>query len=100
MDVETFLRETGGSIAHLMSRELPDLDVMKAQKTVWIQFKVEVEDGDKNVVRVNADDKVFNSQMTEVFQGRDLNEIIDKMFTHMKMQMENLALVNSRFTLD
>ena len=98
MDVETFLRETGGSIAHLMSRELPDLDVMKAQKTVWARFKVEV--GDKNVVRVNADDKVFNSQMTEVFQGRDLNEIINEMFTHMKMQMENLALVNSRFTLD
>ena len=30
MDVETLLRETRGSVAHLMSRDLLDLDAMKA----------------------------------------------------------------------
>ena len=44
-----------------MTRELRDLDAMKVQTTAWIRFKVEVEDGDSNVVRVNTVDKVFNS---------------------------------------
>ena len=44
--------------------------------------------------------KVFNSQMTEVFQGSDLGKIIEEMFAHMKMQVENLALANSEFMFD
>ena len=59
-----------------------------------------MEDGDGNVSRVNADDKAFNSWMTEVFWGSDMDEIIEEMFTHMKMQIENPALVNSRFVFD
>ena len=38
--------------------------------------------------------------MTEAFQGSDFDEIIDKMFIHMKMQVENLTLVDSRFVFD
>ena len=61
MDVETLLGETGGSIAHLMSRKLCNLDAMKVQTTTWIQFRVEVEDRDGNVIRANMVDKLFNS---------------------------------------
>ena len=35
-----------------------------------------------------------------MFQARDLNDIINVMFTHMMTQIENQALANSRFTLN
>ena len=93
MDVETFLRKTQGSVANLMSKELRDLDSAKVQTTIWIRFKVDVEDGDGNVIRVNAVDKAFNSWMMELFKGSNLNKIINnEMFAHMRMQFENLAL--------
>ena len=56
-----------------------------------------MEDGDGDVVRVDTVKTVFNSRMMEVFQGSDLGEIIEEMFTHMKTQVENPALANSRF---
>ena len=43
---------------------------------------------------------MFNSQITKVFQRSYLGEIIQEMFTHMKMQIENPALANSRFMFD
>ena len=43
-------------------------------------------------------DKAFN--MSEVFQGSNLEEVIDEMFAHMKTQTENPALANSRFVFD
>ena len=55
---------------------------------------------DEDVVRVDTVKKAFNSHMTEVFWGSDLGEIIEEMFTHMKTQVENLALANSRFMFD
>ena len=41
-----------------------------------------------------------NSQMADIFQGSDLNEIVNGMFTHMKTQTKHPALANSRFRLD
>ena len=35
--------------------------------------------------------------MMEVHQGSNLDRIVDGMIGHMKMQIENPALVNSRF---
>ena len=74
--------------------------------TTWIQFKievtveVEVEDVDGEVVRVDTVKKAFNSQMTKVFQESDLDEITKEIFAHMKMQVKNLALANSRFVFN
>ena len=81
-----------------MSREIRNLDLVKVQTTAWIRFKVEDETG--NAIRVNMIDKAFNSGMTEVFQGNDLNEIIEEMFAHMRTQIENPALVNSSSMFD
>ena len=69
MDVETFFMETRGSVANLITKELKDLNSAKVQMTARIRFKVEVEDGDGKVIRVDRVDKVFNSQMIEVFKG-------------------------------
>ena len=98
MDVETFFRETRGSIINLLSRELCDLDSVKVQTTAWIRFKVEVEDENRNIIRVDMADKAFDT--SEVFQGSNLEEVIDEMFAHMKTQTENPALANSRFVFD
>ena len=68
--------------------------------TAWIRFKVEIEDGDGSIIRVSMDNKVFNSQIAQVFQRSDLNEIIDEMFAYMKAQVENPVLANSRFAFD
>ena len=42
----------------------------------------------------------FNSRMTNVHQDSDLEQIVDEMITHMKTQIENPALLNSRFRFD
>ena len=38
--------------------------------------------------------------MTNVHQGSDLEQIVDEMIAHMKTQIENPALLNSRFRFD
>ena len=102
MDVETF-EEIKGSVTNLIAKEVQDLDVAKVQMTAWILLKVEVEDGDGNIIGVDmvdtidTVDKAFDSQMAEVFQGSNLDEILDEKLAHMRTQVENLALVNSRF---
>jgi len=47
-------------------------------------------------------DKVFNSLMTEVFQGTNIEELLHGMFTYIKTQVEveHLELPNSGFILD
>ena len=100
MDAETFLKEIKGSVANQIIKQLHDLDVAKVQMTTWIQFKVEVKGENESIIKVNEVRKVFNSQMMEVFQGSDFGEIIEEMFTHMKTQVENPALVKSRCVFD
>ena len=45
-------------------------------------------------------DKPFNSKMMEIFQGSNIEKILEKMFAHIKTQIENPALPESGFTLD
>ena len=41
----------------------------------------------------------FNSRMVNVYNLTDMNEIVNEMIAHMKQQIENPALSNSRFIL-
>ena len=66
-----------------MNGELTDLNSTRVQTTVWIRFMVEVEDENGNI-GVNRVEKTFNSQMTDIFQGGNFNEIIDEIFAQMK----------------
>ena len=38
--------------------------------------------------------------MTSVYQGSDLDQIVDGMMAHMKTHIENPALLNNRFRFD
>ena len=67
-----------------MNREIQDLGLARVQTTAWIRFMVEVEDENRNVIGVDRVEKAFNSRMTDIFQGSNLNEIIKEMFAHMK----------------
>ena len=42
----------------------------------------------------------FNSLMTEVFEGSDIDGLIQRMFTHIKKQVKNLQISESGFKLD
>ena len=87
MDVETFFSRIGSTLIDLIAGELKTRNSAKIQTTAWIGFA-------KNEDRVN---KAFNSLMASVYRGSDLEKIVDEMFTHMGFQIENPALLNSRF---
>ena len=42
----------------------------------------------------------FNSLMMSVYRGSNLDQIVDGMNPHMKFQIENPVLLNSRFIFD
>ena len=63
-------------------------------------FKIEVEGEDGSIIKVDEIKKAFNVHMIKVLQGSKLGEIIEEMFSHMKTQVKNPALVNSRFVFN
>ena len=100
MDANTFFDRIRPNLIDLMNRELTDLGSGRVQMTAWIRFRAGVEDENRNVIGVDRVEKAFNSRMTEIFQGSDLNEIVNEMLAHMNMQIENPALANSRFVFN
>ena len=86
MDVDTFFSR----IIELIKQELNDLNSARIQTTTWIRFA-------RDEDRVEL---AFNSRMTNVHQGSDLDQIVNGMVAHMKIQIENPALLTSRFRFD
>ena len=62
----------------------------KVQATTWIRLKQ-----DDELVEL-----AFNSRMMNVYNLSEINEIANEMIAHMKEQIENPALLNSRFVFD
>ena len=63
--------------------------------TTWIRFikgPTDPTSGDDDRV-----EKAFNSRMTIVYQGSNLDQIVDGMIAHMKTQIKDPVLLNSRF---
>ena len=90
MDVETFFSRIRGALIDLIAKELKTRTSVKVQTITWIRFA-------KGEDRIN---KVFNSLMMSVYRGSDLEKIVDEMFTHIRFQIENPALLNSRFVFN
>ena len=53
----------------------------------WIKFRQVFEDDFGNVIGYDRVEMPFNSRMTEIFQGSDLNEIVDGMLAHMNIRL-------------
>ena len=100
MDVNTFFKRIRENLIDLINREVTDLGSARVQMTTWIRFRHALEDDLGNIIGFDRVRLPFNSRMTEIFQGSDFNEIVDEMFAHMRTQIENPALANSRFVFD
>ena len=100
MDVDTFFDRIRQNLIGLMNRELTGLGSARVQKTAWIRFRQALEDDFGNIIGVNRVELPFNSRIMDIYQGSNLNEIVNEMFAHMNTQIENPALTNSRFVFD
>ena len=62
--------------------------------TAWIGFIRDDKEGQERV------ELAFNSLMMSVYQGSNLDQIVDGMIANMKFQIEDPVLLNSRFVFD
>ena len=119
-DVDSYIALVKPEVQKLVKEQAKALDAAKVQLHLWVMWKKEEQlmiqlDGDEmegwsedeKQARLKSDgtyetkvEKVFNSAMTEIFQGSDAEGILKSMFAHIKTQVEHLALPKSGFTLD
>ena len=90
MDVDTFFARSRKFLIDLLSRETINRAV-RSQATTWIRF---VKD------EVEQVEFAFNSRMLAVYNLSDMDEIVSAMIEHMKQQIENPALRDSKFVFD
>ena len=88
-DPDTFLNRISRFLIDLLRRE-SRTGAVRAETTTWIRSKK-----DDELVEL-----AFNSRMTNICNLSDLDEIVGEMIKHMKEQIENPALLNSRFVFD
>ena len=94
MDFDTFFNRIRKELIELIKRELKTRTSARIQKTAWIRFIRDDEEGQERV------ELAFNSLMTSVYRGSEMDQIVDGMTANMKFQTENPALLNSRFVFD
>ena len=94
IDVDTFFNRIGKRLIELTERELKTRTSATIQTTAWIRFVRDDEEGQERVVLA------FNSLMTSVYRGSEMDQIVDRRIANMKFQTENPALLNSRFVFD
>ena len=78
----------------MIKRELKTRTSARIQTTAWIRFVRDDEEGQERV------ELPFNSLMTSVYRGSETDQVVDGMIDNMKFQIENPALLNSRFVFD
>ena len=93
-DVDTFFNRIRKGLIELIKREQKTRTSARIQTTAWIRFLREDEEGQERV------ELAFNSLMTSVYRGSEMDQIVDGMIANMKFQIENPALLNSRFVFD
>ena len=119
-DVESYITLVEPRIQKLIEEQVKVLVAAKVQMHMWVMWKkkeqimrLDDEDmegfsardkqfwrSDQTIEKIIKVDKPFNSKMTEVFQGSNVEEILKGMFAHIKTQTEHPALPKSGFTLD
>ena len=104
IDVDTFFNRIGKRLIELIERELKTRTSARIQTTAWIRF---VRDGPRRGPGEAHDEEfqervelAFNSLMTSVYRGSETDQIVDGIIINMKFQIENPALLNSRFVFD
>ena len=90
MDVDTFFAKTRKFLIDLLSRETRNRAV-RSQVTDWIRF---VKDG------IELVELAFSSRMLAVYNLSNMGEIASAVIEHMKQQIENPALRDSKFVFN
>ena len=89
MDPDTFFSRVRKFLIKLLTKE-SRTGAVRSQTTTWIRFRKDRE----------SIELAFNSRMANVYNLSNMNEIVNEMIAHMKQQIENPALLNSRFVFD
>ena len=89
MDSDTFFNRVRKFLIELLAKE-SRTGAVRSQATMWIRFRKGGE-----LVKL-----AFNSRMLNVYNLSNMNEIVNEMITHMKQQIENPALSDSKFVFD
>ena len=104
IDVDIFFNKIGKRLIELIEQELKTRTSARIQTTAWIRF---VRDGPPRGPGEAHDEEgkervelAFNSLMTSVYRGSEMDQIVDRMIAYMKFQIENPALLNSRFVFN
>ena len=89
MDPDTFFSRVRKFLIELLAKE-SRTGAISSQATTWIRFR---KDGE--MVEL-----AFNSRVLNVYNLSDMNDIVNAMISHMKQQIENLALSDSKFVFN
>ena len=104
IDVDMFFNRIGKRLIELIERELKTRTSARIQTTAWIMF---VRDGPPMSPGEAHDEEgqekielASDSLMTSVYRGSKTDQVVDRMIANVKFQIENPALLNSRFVFD
>ena len=89
MDPDTFFNRVRKFLIKLLRKETRT-GAVRSQTTTWIRFR---KDGE--MVEL-----AFNSRMLNSYTLCDMNEIVSQMISHMAQQIENPALLDTKFIFD
>ena len=89
MDLDTFFNRIRRYLIDLIRKETRGRSI-RVQTSVWIRFR-----RDEELV-----DLVFNSLMTKIYNLKNLDQIVLEMINNISYQIENPALLNSRFVFE
>ena len=89
MDLDTFFSRVRGFLNKLLAKELRT-GAVRTQMTMWIRFR---KDGE-------LIELAFNSRIANIYNLSDMNEIVNEMIAHMKQQIENPVLSDSKFAFN
>ena len=114
-DVDSYIEKVKPYVKSLIEKQLEEMNSAKVIMTLWVRWKkplpkpafspdAEDHEGAEDIegtgdqyIRIEM---LFNSLMTEFFNGSNIEELLERMFAHIKTQTENPKFPESGFTLD
>ena len=107
-DIDSYIALVTPEIRKLITEQVKVFNSAKMQMHMWVMwkkreeiaFRVDDDIDGKNATYEVKVEKPFNSRMTEVFQGSDIEKLLKDMFAYIKTQVEHPALPKSGFTID
>ena len=113
-DVDSYIEKVKPYVKSLIEKQLGEMNSAKVIMTLWVKWKKplpkpaftpdaedlegaeDIEGTGDQYIRIEMS---FNSLMTEFFNGSNIEELLERMFAHIKTQTENPKFPESEFTL-